>query len=230
MADIRRRVERFIEADPVIKKGLQRRIINSRALARYILEAKGVDSTLDRVLGIVRRYPLSGENDSRHRQAFKDCEIATRNNVGDLAVENGPDIMRRIAEFASTIRSNRGESLRVTVGFRSIRVIADEKALESFRQTLRPKEIISYSNDLAEISLLFPPEAKSTKGIIAKISTELALNDVNLVGIICNSPEDILLVTEADAPRALAVLQRMLGEEAMSANRKRAASRIVLPN
>ncbi len=230
MADIRRQVERFIEADPVIKKGLQRRIINSRALARYILEAKGIDSTLDTVLGIVRRYPLSGENDSRHRQVFKDCEIATRTNVADLAVENGPDIMRRIAEFASTIRSNRGESLRVTVGFRSIRVIADEKALESFRQTLRPKEIISYSNDLAEISLLFPPEAKSTKGIIAKISAELALNDVNLVGIICNSPEDILLITEADAPRALAVLQRMLGEEAMNAKRNRAASRIVLPN
>jgi hypothetical protein len=230
VADIRRWVERFIEADPVIKKGLQRRIINSRALARYILEAKGVDSTLDTVLGIVRRYPLSAENDSRDRQVFKDCEIATRNNVADLAVENGPDIMRRIAEFASTIRSNRGESLRVTAGFRSIRVIADEKALESFRQTLRSKEIINYSNHLAEISLLFPPEAKSTKGIIAKISTELALNDVNLVGIICNSPEDILLVTEADAPRALQVLQRMLGEEAMNADAKRATSRAVLPN
>jgi aspartokinase len=230
VADIRRQVERFIETDPVIKKGLQRRIINSRALARYILEAKGVNSTLDTVLGIVRRYPLSGENDSRHRQVFKDCEIATRNNVADLAVENGPDIMKRIAEFASTIRSNRGESLRVTVGFRSIRVIADEKALESFRQKLLPKEIISYSNDLAEISLLFPPEAKSTKGIIAKISTELALNDVNLVGIICNSPEDILLITEADAPRALQVLQRMLGEEAMNASIKRATSRVVLPN
>ncbi len=230
VADIRRQVERFIEADPVIKKGLQRRIINSRALARYILEANGVDSTLDAILGIVRRYPISSENDNRHRQVFRDCEIATRNKVADLEVENGPDIMRRIAEFASTIRTTKGESLRVTVGFRSIRVIADQKALESFRQTLRPKEIISYSNDLAEISLLFPPEARGTKGIIAKISTELALNDVNLVGIICNSPEDILLVTEADAPRALEALQRMLGEEAINPNRKRTASRIAVAN
>ena len=147
----------------MIKKGLQRRIINSRALARYILEANGVDSTLDAILGIVRRYPVSSENDNRHRQVFKDCEIATRNKVADLAVENGPDIMRRVAEFASTIRTTRGESLRVTVGFRSIRVIADQKALESSRQTLRPKEIISYSNDLAEISLLFPPEAEGPR-------------------------------------------------------------------
>src|SRR5207245_10386781 len=119
VADIRRQVERAIETDSVIKKGLQQRIINSRALDRYILEANGVDSTLDAILGIVRRYPLGSENDNRHRQA------------------------------------------------------------------------------------------RGTKGIIAKISTELALNDVNLVGIICNSPEDILLVTEADAPRALEALQRM---------------------
>ncbi|OLE68979.1 hypothetical protein AUF78_13395 [archaeon 13_1_20CM_2_51_12] len=87
VADIRRQVERFIEADLVIKKGLQRRIINSRALARYILEANRLDSTLDAILGIVRRYPLGSENDNRHRQVFKDCEIATRNEVADLAVE-----------------------------------------------------------------------------------------------------------------------------------------------
>jgi hypothetical protein len=35
---------------------------------------------------------------------FKECEIAKRNKVADFAVENGPDIMRRIADFASMIR------------------------------------------------------------------------------------------------------------------------------
>ena len=50
VANIRRQVERFIETDPVIKKGLQRRIINSRAFARYILEVNGVASTLDAIL------------------------------------------------------------------------------------------------------------------------------------------------------------------------------------
>jgi len=63
VADIRRQVERAIETDSVIKKGLQQRIINSRALDRYILEANGVDSTLDSILGIVRRYPLCSENE-----------------------------------------------------------------------------------------------------------------------------------------------------------------------
>ncbi|OLE90694.1 MAG: hypothetical protein AUF79_09140 [Crenarchaeota archaeon 13_1_20CM_2_51_8] len=104
VADIRQHVERAIETDSVIKKGLQQRIIKSGPLARSTLEANGLDSNLDAILGIVRPNPFGSENDNRHRQVFKGCEIATRNKVADLAVENVPDIMRRTADFASTIR------------------------------------------------------------------------------------------------------------------------------
>jgi len=64
---------------------------------------------------------------------FENCELALRSKVGDLAVENGPDIMKRIAEFSATIRTTRGENLRIMVGLQSIRVIAEQKALESPR-------------------------------------------------------------------------------------------------
>ncbi len=214
VADIRRRIEHLIEADPVIKKGLQRRIINSRALARYILEADRVNSTPDAVLGVIRRYPIGSEKQDDHRKVFRDCEIATRTKMADLALENGPEIMKKIAEFASSIKTTRGENLRVIVGLRSIRVIADMKTLETFRRTLRPKDILSYSTDLAEISLLFPQEAKDIPGIMAKITAQLALNDVNLAGIQCCSPEDIIMVAEADASRALEAIQQLLKEEA----------------
>jgi hypothetical protein len=215
VTDIRRRVEGIIEADPVIRKGLQRRIINSRALARYILEEDGVDSTPDAVLGIIRRYPVRAERQVAHRSMFRDCEIITRNKIADLALENGSEVMQKIAALASNIKTSRGENLRVIVGLRSIRVIADMKTLENFRQTLRPKDIISYSTDLAEISLLFPPEAKKIPGIAAKITAQLALNDVNLAGIQCCSPEDIIMVEESDASRALEALQQLLKEEAL---------------
>ena len=213
MAEIRRLVERILESDPVIKEGLRRKIINSRALARYILEEDGIDSTQDAVLGIIRRYPLEHEKSSRLREVFKNCEIAMRTKMGDLAVENGHDMMRKIAEFAGSVKTTKGESLRVVVGLQSIRVIADQKALEGFRKTFRPNEVIDYSEDLAEISVLLPPEAMNARGIIAKITTELALNGVNLLGIWCCTPEDIMLVTENDAARALETLQRLLREE-----------------
>lgn len=215
MADVRRLVEKIIESDPVIRKGLQRGIINSRALARYILEVNGINTTHDAILGIIRRYPLNGVEDI-HRQAFRDCEIAMRNRMADLAIENGPDIMERIAEFAATVKTTKGENLRVIVGLQSIRVIATQKTLESFRQTLRPKEVISYSTDLAEISLLFAPGCEKIKGIAAKVTAQLALNDVNLAGMLVCPPEDIVMVAESDAARAVQALQLLLKEETTS--------------
>ena len=213
MADDRHRIERIIQADPVIKKGLQRGIINSRALVRFMQRVDGMDSTPESILGIIRRYPLEPDNHSPPHHVFRGCELSIGNKVADLAIENGPDVMQRIAEFARTIKTTKGENLRVVVGLTSIRLIADQRTLDRFRKTLREQEIIRYATNLVEISLLFPPEAEETQGIYAKIVTELALNDVNLIGITCCSPESILLVAENDAPRAFDALQRLVVDE-----------------
>jgi hypothetical protein len=212
MPDGRRLVERTIERDPVIKKGLQREIINSRALARFIQQDDRIDLSLDSILGIIRRYPRAAEATAGTDQILRDCELTMRSRIGDLAVEHGPHIMRQIAEFAGSTRSTSGENLRVVVGQRSIRVIAEQKALEKFRKTFQEKEIVRYSDNLVEISLLLTPEAEQTKGIYARITTELALNDVNLVGIMCCSPESILLVEEKDAPKAIETIQDMISD------------------
>jgi len=73
-----------------------------------------------------------------------------------LTLENAPDTMKRVAEFTSTVRSTKGENFRVMVGSDSVRVIASQEALDNFRQTFRPKEIIKYTPQLAEICLLPP--------------------------------------------------------------------------
>lgn len=222
MASVRRQVERIIESDPVIKKGLQRRIINSRALARYILSVDKVESTQDGILGIIRRYPLGDEVEMVHRQMFKDCEIVTRHGMANLAIEKSPGVMRSIAEFSANIKTMRGENLRLAVGLTSIRIIAEQKTLEIFRQTLRPNEVVSYTADLAEISLLFNPEAeklKGVKGIAAKITAQLVSHDVNLAGMFFfGLPEDVIMVAEDDAPRALQAIQQLLKEESLGEN------------
>jgi hypothetical protein len=135
--------------------------------------------------------------------------------------------MDRVAQFASSLRSTKGENVKVVVGVKSIRVITDQKALDGFRLTLRPEDIISYGANLTEISVRFPPEVVRTRGVLAKITTELALNDVNLFGTVCNIPENIFLVEEADASRGFACLQRMLKEEGAIPKQSRAITGVV---
>jgi hypothetical protein len=213
VAAVRRTVERIIESDPTIRTGLHRGIINSRALSRYILENCAVDSTPDAVLGILRRYPLDGTNGNGTRLALKDCNISMRGGMAYLTVENAPDIMKKVAEFASTIRSMRGENFRVIVGSDSVRVIAGQEALDNFKQSFRAKEIISYSSELAEICLLLPFGTERLGEIATAIISQLTLNRISLAGILVCPPEDIIIVPQTEAARTFEALQQLLREE-----------------
>jgi hypothetical protein len=137
-----------------------------------------------------------------------------------LTVENAPDTMKRVAEFAGTIRSTRGENFRAIVSSNSIRVIARQEALDNFRETFRPKEIISYSAKLAEICLLLPFGSESLGEIATAITAQLTLNRVSLAGILVCPPEDIIIVSENDASQTFEVLQQLLREETKSQAKK----------
>src|SRR5256886_6630751 len=118
-----------------------------------------------------------------------------RSGMAYLTIENAPDTMKRVAEFAGTIRSTRGENFRAIVSSNSIRVIARQEALDNFRKTLRPREIISYSAALAEICLLLPFGAASLVEIATAITAQLTLNRINVAGILGCSPENIIKIS-----------------------------------
>lgn len=216
MENNRRSIERIIETDPVIKKGLQRGIINSRALARYIQESDGINSSFDAILGTIRRYPLEGREPLPSIGVFKDCSLALRSKIGDLILELDSDTMKRIVEFAGSLRTLRGENLRILVGLKSMRVIAEQKAIAQLRETLGDHKIIKYNTNLVEISVLLSPEAEKTNGIIARITTEIALHDVCIWGSVCVLPEFIVLVEEKDASRAHEALQNLIRDASLS--------------
>src|SRR2546430_6178339 len=121
--------------------------------------------------------------------------------------------MKRVAEFAGTIRSTRGENFRAIVSSNSIRVITRQEALDNFRETLRPREIISYSAALAEICLLLPFGAASLGEIATAITAQLTLNRINVAGILVCPPEDNIIISEKEASLNLASLQQLLKEE-----------------
>jgi hypothetical protein len=213
MAETRRRVEHIIESNLVIKKGLEWGIVNTRALARYIEKNEGVDSTQDSILGVIRRYPVSGRKPGDARHIFAGCELSLRNKIAELQVQYHEETMYQVAEFASNLKTARGENVKLTVGEGVIRIMADQSALDAFSKTLRPRAITHYSRGLTEITVHLPPAAHTTKGVVAKATMELALNDINLAGIVDTRAELSLVVAEADAPRALEALQRILEED-----------------
>ena len=225
MALVRRTVERIIESDPTIRTGLFRGIINSRALSRYILENCAVDATPDAVLGVLRRYPVEGKGEDNRRLAFKSCDVLMRSGIGYLTIEDGPGVMKRVAEFTSTINSTRGESFRVILGSSMVRVITRQEALEPFRQSFRPREIISYAGDLSEVCLLLPYGTDRLGEIATSVTAQLTLNAVNPVAVLVVPPEDVIIVPESDASQTFEAVNQLLKEESGGRVRKVVRSR-----
>ncbi len=64
------------------------------------------------------------------------------------------DTMNRIGEFASNLKTVRGENVKLVAGVRFLRVIADQNAPENFRKTVQHTHVIRYSKDHAYNSRL----------------------------------------------------------------------------
>ncbi len=70
-----------------------------------------------------------------------------------------------------------------------------------------PKEqIIETKDHLAEISIVLDQSAGKTKGVVAKMTNELAINDINIEEFIICPPEYIVYVLELDLLKSHKIL------------------------
>lgn len=219
MTNIRREVERIIEKDAAIKKGLARDIVNIRALARFIqtkiwkeapLETKG-KASLDAIISAIRRYPLDERTKKfkRVEELTKNCKLSMKSNIVDICLKNDTDVKRRLGDIFPLVDFSKGEILRIIVALESIKIIADEKNTDKITNKFPCDKVVDATKNLSEIIVSFPREVERTPGVVSTIATELTLNGINLVEIMSATPDLILIIDEKDAVRSYALLQQI---------------------
>jgi len=211
-----RNTEKIIESDAAIRKDLARGLINIRALARFVQLILGPSVSLDAIISTIRRYRgfLREElkEESRVNSLLSRARLNLRNKVIDITLTNEPKVQAKLAELARLIDFAKGEILRVVQGVESVKVIVDEKNFEKVLESFNKAEVASIHRGLSEIIASFPKEAEKTPGIVAKIATELSLNDINLTEILSCTPELILVVSEKEGLRAYQAIQDIAAE------------------
>jgi len=213
---VTRNTEKIIDHDAAIRKDLARGLINVRALARFVQLLLGPSASLDAIISAIHRYRgfLREElkEESRVNALLGRTRLNLRNKVVDITLTNEARVQAKLAELVRLIDFAKGEILRVVQGVESIKLIVDEKNLEKVLESFNKAEVISILRDLSEIIASFPKEAEKTPGIVAKIATELSLNDINLTEILSCAPELILVVSEKEGLRAYQVIQDIAAE------------------
>jgi len=171
-------VKEMIERDGSIKIGLARGLINARALARYIQEATHNEYTFEALLSAIRRYPIKESAASRLELARFLRMVSMKDKISIITLRNRPEIQPTLARFAGEIDHSGGETLRVVSTPKAVNVEIDSKNEKRLTSKMMNRDIIGRRDKLSEITVEFSdPE---TSGLLAALSTELAMNGVNI--------------------------------------------------
>lgn len=210
MKNIKSEVHDILDIKPAVRKCLTGDLINQRALARQIREDLSQEASLDAIISAIRRYPLDREGESdKAIQLIKGMKISTKNKIAGLRLKNKSEVHDLLGEVASSIDFGSGETLKINMALQSVKIIFDQRNLERILEIIPEKLITNTTKNLSELIVTFPKGAKGTPGLASRITTEFALNDINIIEIMSSIPELIVILDESDTKRAYEILEHM---------------------
>ncbi|MBI4450524.1 hypothetical protein HY642_00990 [Candidatus Woesearchaeota archaeon] len=200
MSNTNQDVWKILQSDLAAQKDLNRKIINIRALAKYILHKYGLRASLDAVISAIRRFQseeLFEEEQKALLHVFHDAIVSTKNNMASITAKvEEHDFIKRLSA------GDKVPDFKVVTGTHAFKLIVDQPRLDRLLALLKKDEIVSVENDLSEISITASEKAAHTKGVLARIASELALANINIIDMLVAMPEFLIYVKQRDIVKA----------------------------
>jgi aspartokinase len=215
MTNIVHQVWKTLDNSPSIRRCMSQGLINNTALARYLITEKKVNGNLEAVSSALRRYKQEKYDEifDRVNKIVSVGELSTRSRLANIAVIKDAEVQEILPKLFSIIQFNRGDVLRIIQADESIKILVNEKNLDKVKNLLPKNKIIKIDQNLAELNIHLHPDAIKTPGLIALISTELAMNDINVMEFMSCVPEMLWFVKENDVLKSYNVLYQLCGPE-----------------
>ena len=212
VSDLVKRVTKILNDEPCIRLNMKRGLINIRALARYIINEKKVDATLDAVISIIRRYHLKERYDifEKARSALKNIvSISAKNQLVAITLVKDEETQQILPKLFSIIHYNQGDVLRIIQADQSIKIFVDRKNLDKIKGFFPEDKILGKVSNLAEINIHVNPEDQMPPGVCAVITNELAVNNINIIEGMSCYPESLWFVDENAVTKAYDVICKL---------------------
>jgi len=207
-------VKEAIETDGVIKYGLAMGLINQRALARYIQVATRETYSFEAILSAIRRYPIKESSAKRERVGKMILKLSMKNKVVEVSVRNRPEIQLALAHFAGEVNYAVGETFWLVSSPEVVAITIDSRNEDKLYSKIAKRDVLRRLENLAEI-VIEMPTIVYMPGVVSAITTELAINDVNIMSISASGeapgPSELImiLVDEKDVLKAYQSLERL---------------------
>jgi len=196
---------------PEIEKCHHSGLLNRRALARYVIENGGGNpSDLEAVVACLRRYDF-GDVEGGGPDLFPKVRVTLKDRIMIVDFEKEKALLRDLQRILGEFEYDRGDTLKFVVGTGAIKLFVDQSKEPAIRPLLTRYQVRRRLEGLSEISMMFPSAASETRGVLALLTRELALNDVVLAEFLTASPELLLYVRDEHVAKAYEVVRRLQG-------------------
>ena len=201
----------ILDKSPCVTLCMSKRLINHRALAKYLIQEKKINTTLDAAISAIRRYKLHKSKDvfENAYKLLKTTIMSTKSSLANISLIKDNDVQKLLPQLFSVIQYSQGDVLRIIQADRSIKLLIDERNLEKVKAIFPEDKIIRIDKNIAEINVHMHPDARQTPGVLAAAANELAINGINILEAMSCFPEWLWFVDESDLLKAYNALNKL---------------------
>ena len=197
--NINQEVWHILRSDLAIQKDLHRKLLNTRALAKFIISKYMLRASLDSVISAIRRFQSQEKylkEENTLLSCFKGAIVSTKNNVACITLKMRP------IDFFKKFCTAPKHTIRMTTGSGEVKVMVEQPRLIELKKIFDKDDIKKIQNNLSEITVKLSTKSLETKGVLARISSEIALANINLQEMVLCPPEFLIYVQEKDIVKA----------------------------
>ena len=204
-------VRDYIDTHPSIKDGMRMGIINLSALARRIMDEKGLKSE-EAALMACRRYeldPKSKINEEAILKVLRRSKLEIRTKVVTMTVRPSWQMYGKLEKTMSAMRG-RDHNLHVIQGTGSVTLIMDGAVHKEILDILGEEEVLNQGKDLVELIVNSPDVIEDVPGILAFLSSSLSSKGINFLEVISCYKDTMFVIEQKDMMQAFDTLNQII--------------------
>ena len=204
-------VREYIDTHPSIKDGMRMGIINLSALARKIMEEKGIRSE-EAALMACRRYeldPKSRINEEAILKVLRRSKLEIRTKVVTMTVRPSWHMYGKLEKMMSAMRGREG-AMHVIQGTAGVTLIMDGAVAREVREILGEDEILKEGKDLVELIVNSPDVIEDVPGILSFLASSLSSKGINFLEVISCYKDTMFVIEQKDMMAAFDTLNQII--------------------
>jgi aspartokinase len=227
---VARVVQELLLAKPVLLAALGMGVVNYSALARALRGE--VERRLGREVSEASvKVALIRFRERLSRSIAEESVLRVVAESSTTLIDDVGLVTLRASDplaLAPLLSGVRARLLQITQGVHTLTIVTDSEVLEGLLRKVDPKLVEAVYRDQAAVILVSPREIITTPGVMAYLTTLLAVNGINITQVISTHTDTLFILGRQEAVEAYYLLRRAIDEARRAVREEQDPSRAML--